>query len=622
MRVVLLDPRPLRAGFELDRGLHHAERRRVGGGLGPARLAEDAQHLREALQDPVLGGQQLAGLGHRDPGAGDRHVEDGPLVERRHELAADPQRQDDGERDQEEVDEQGGFLEAQGPADHRLVDPAQEARDRVFGLRLEAFAFQEERHQHRHQGDREDGGGRHGEGLGEGERPEQPPLLGLEHEDRHERDDDDHQGEEDPPAHLLAGFDDGGGAVSTLLLGALGQAPVGVFHHHDRGVHQHADRKRDAAEGHDVGGDAQGEHRDEGDQHRDGKREDRHEGRAEVEQEDDHHQADHDDLLDQRALQVFDGGPDQLRAVVGRDDPDALRQPGGDLADLLLDGADDAQGVFAEAHDHDAAGHLAAAVELDDAAADVGAEDHLGDVAHQHRRAGLAADHDALDVRDGLDVAPAAHHVLAAAELEQPPLDVVVGHPDALHHVADGDAVGREAVGVDVDLVLLDEAADAGHLGHARDAGERVADVPVLQRPQVGEVVRAALVDQRVGEHPADAGGVGAEDRGGALGELAADLLQVLEHPGARPVDVGPVLEDRVDVGEAEVRKPAHGFDPGGGDEGGDDRVGDLVLDQIRAASLPGRVDDHLHVGDVRHRVERDVLERIHPAPAPGAPRP
>ena len=598
----------------MDGGLHHAERRRVGGGFGPAGLAEDRFDLGKAFQDLVLHGKEPAGLGHGDAGAADRHVEDGALIERRHELAADAQHQNDAERNQQKVDEQGGFPEAQHPADDRLVDPFQKARDGVGGFRFEALAFEKHRHQHRDQGDGEDGRGRHRKGFGEGQRAEEPALLGLQHEDGHKGDDDDDQGEEDAPAHLLAGADHGGEAVPAVLFAPFGEVAITVFHHDDGGVHQNADGQRDAAERHDVGGDLQKVHGDERDHHGDRQSEDRHEGGAEMKEEKNHHQADHHDLLDQRLLEVFDGKEDQLGTVVGGNDPDAFRQARCDLLDLRFDGVDHLEGVLAVAHHHDAAGHLAPAVQLHDPATDVGAEGDVGDVAQQHRGPALAAHHDRLDVGRRLDVAPAAHHVLPAGHLDQAAFHVVVGHLDAVHHLADGQAVGGQAIGVDVDLVLLDEPAHAGDLGHPLDAGQGVAQEPVLQGAQEGEVVRAAFIHQGVGEDPAHARRVRAEDRGGALGQPPRYLLQVFQHARARPVDVGPVLENGVDEGEPEIGKAAHGLDPRGRDEGGHDRVGDLVFDQVRAAAFPGRVDDHLHVGDVRYGVERDVPQRIHPA--------
>ena len=76
-------------GLEVDDGLEHLDRRRVGGGLSPARLAVDGRHLGERADDAVLGLQQLGRLGHRQPRQGGRHVEQRALVEVGHELGAD-----------------------------------------------------------------------------------------------------------------------------------------------------------------------------------------------------------------------------------------------------------------------------------------------------------------------------------------------------------------------------------------------------------------------------------------------------------------------------------------------------------------------------------------------------
>ena len=59
---------PLGFGLEVDHGLEHLQRRRVGRGLGAARLAEDLGHLRDLLQQPVLHLQELGG--DRDGAAG------------------------------------------------------------------------------------------------------------------------------------------------------------------------------------------------------------------------------------------------------------------------------------------------------------------------------------------------------------------------------------------------------------------------------------------------------------------------------------------------------------------------------------------------------------------------
>lgn len=65
------------------------------------------------------------------------------------------------------------------------IDPDQKPVDRVLVLRDDPAAH-EDHHQGRHQRDRQNRRSRHGEGLGEGERPEHPAFLRFECEDRQE----------------------------------------------------------------------------------------------------------------------------------------------------------------------------------------------------------------------------------------------------------------------------------------------------------------------------------------------------------------------------------------------------------------------------------------------------
>ena len=137
-----------------------------------------------------------------------------------------------------------------------------------------------------------------------------------------------------------------------------------------------------------------------------------------------------------------------------------------------------------------------------------------------------------------------------------------------------------QALRVDDDVVLLDEAADAGDFGDAFGLGEAVAHVPVLQRAQFGE--RAVLGEQGVLIDPADAGRVGPERRGDAGGQAAGRGVQVFEDARARPIDVGAVLEDHIDERHAEIREAAHHARLRHGEHGGGERIGDLVLDHLR----------------------------------------
>ena len=90
-------------------------------------------------------------------------------------------------------------------------------------------------------------------------------------------------------------------------------------------------------------------------------------------------------------------------------------------------------------------------------------------------------------------------------------------------------------------------------------------------------------IHQRVLVDPPHAGGVRADLGAHSLRKSRQDLAQILEDAAARPVEVGAVLEDDVDVGEAEVGKAADGFHLGRTQESRDDRIGDLVLQDVGA---------------------------------------
>src|SRR6185369_8010398 len=77
--------------------LEHGDRRRVGGGFGPAHLAQNVLHFGYALDDLVLDLNEPLCFADRDVGKRYRHVEQGALVQSRHELASQMQEQRDGD---------------------------------------------------------------------------------------------------------------------------------------------------------------------------------------------------------------------------------------------------------------------------------------------------------------------------------------------------------------------------------------------------------------------------------------------------------------------------------------------------------------------------------------------
>ena len=172
------------------------------------------------------------------------------------------------------------------------------------------------------------------------------------------------------------------------------------------------------------------------------------------------------------------------------------------------------------------------------------------------------------------------------------------------------DAERAHAVRIEDDLVLAHHAADAGDFGDVRHRLQLELQEPVVERPKLTEVLRAAAVDQRVLVDPADAGRVRPE-RGARAGRQATlHLVEVLDDARAGPVRIGLVVEQDVDEGVAEERIAAHRLGAGDAQHRRGHRIGDQVLDDLRRLAGEGRADDDLRVGEIRQGVERRLGHR------------
>ena len=273
-----------------------------------------------------------------------------------------------------------------------------------------------------------------------------------------------------------------------------------------------------------------------------------------------------------------------------------------DLADRLLDPADDVLRVLALEHDDHAGHDLALAVARDRALPRLGADDDVGHVAQVDRRAVLGLEHDALDVRDVLEQADAAQVDLLPAAHDDAAAGVGVALLDGLDDVADGQAVLEQLLGRDQHLVLLDLAAEAVDLVDAGDGLEQRRDDPVLDRAQLHRALALAL--ERVLEDLAEAGADRPELGLDARRQLLARHGQALEDDLPRPVGVDAVLEDDDHLREPGLRERAHLLHPRQAAHHLLDGVAHALLDVDRGE--PGRLgeDHHLRVGDVGEGVD------------------
>ncbi len=163
--------------------------------------------------------------------------------------------------------------------------------------------------------------------------------------------------------------------------------------------------------------------------------------------------------------------------------------------------------------------------------------------------------------------------------------------------------------GVDGDLELPHKAADCRDLCDALRLRDRKSYVPVLQCTQVGQSCACSL--DNVLKHPSHTRRIRTERRRHATRQAARSGVEILQDAAARPVDVGPFIEDNVDERYAEIRKAADHARARHREQCRRKWERDLVFDDLRR--LPGIVgiDDYLCVREIGQRVQIETRERV-----------
>jgi hypothetical protein len=432
-------------------------------------------------------------------------------------------------------------------------------------------------------------------------------LLRFQRENRQERDGDDEQAEKQRRPDFDRSLDQDLNARFSRL-GAF-EMLVRVLDHDNGSIDHRADRDRDPAKTHDVGTESQRLHRRERHQDADRKHQDRDQRTAHMQQEHDADQSNDRAFLHKGMPQIFDCPMDQGRAVIDRRKLHPLGQAPSKLGTPLFHVVDHIERVGAEALQHDAARDFALAIEFGQAAPFVGSEFDARHVRKQHRRSAVVLEHDLLQIGNALQVSPSSHHEFKFGKLDRAAPDIHVAGADDFPHFRQRNVEAAQTLRVDHHIVLFDEAPDTRDFRDAFRLGQAVADKPVLHRAQLGE--GAVLGEQRILVNPADAGRIGSERRRHPVRKAARGGVEIFEHARTRPINVGAVFEDHVNEGNPEVGEAAHYAGFRHREHGGCERVSDLILDHLRRLSRIFGVDDHLGVGEVGDRIERDVKNRI-----------
>ena len=171
----------------------------------------------------------------------------------------------------------------------------------------------------------------------------------------------------------------------------------------------------------------------------------------------------------------------------------------------------------------------------------------LPEIAERDGRAVRAhLDRDALEIRDAVDVPAPSHRVLVLGDLDHAAAHLVVRAADRFRDGSYRNAVREQTVGIEIDLVLPDKPSDRGNLGHAIDPLQPVAERPILEGPELGEIVLAGRIHQRVFKYPAYASRIWPDHRIYALGQHTPDGAQIFNDPRSRPINVRPILKNYV----------------------------------------------------------------------------
>src|SRR5262244_699862 len=185
-------------------------------------------------------------------------------------------------------------------------------------------------------------------------------------------------------------------------------------------------------------------------------------------------------------------GLNQFGTVVERNDMDALRQAGFNLPDLLLHAVDYFLCVLARpGHDHAADGFGAVFYERrrPEGIADLDS----GKVFHKDRRAVMRCDDDIAKVVEVSDQTKATHDRPGTVLRNDVASNVRIAGHDGANHGAERQGIAAQTIRVDVDLVLLDCAADAGYFRDTRHGIQLIANVPILQGTKIAQAKSAAF---------------------------------------------------------------------------------------------------------------------------------
>ena len=498
---VVLAAAPFALGFEHQKGVGFVQTHRVQAQFVRARARHDGQHFGYVLQDRLLhpgvdfhgglqrNGRQLLQL-HQNIA----------LVQRRHEgfahlgvkARSQHQRQDrcaiQPARVPPDLVAQGHIATVDFLHHHRLVCPGFLQQD--GSQRGDHGKGDQQRRRQRHDD-------------GDGHRREQFALQPLQAQQRQKHHANDQHARDHGLDHLAHGgeqdFDFGQTMAVRVFFLRGGKCGFNVFHHHHRGVHQHAQCNGQAAQAHQVGGDAKGAHQQKSGQERQGQGHRHHQRGAHAAQEHIQDHADQDRGFDQGFDHRIRGAGDQFASVVKSFHGHAGRQAALHLLQFQAHRLNQVACVHAAHAQYQALYRFALAVFGHRAVARQSAVAHHGHIVEQDFLSPFGGGQaNGAQIVQRFDRAFHTHHQRFFARRQAACTVVAVVAEQGLAQIVQRHAHGRHAGGVGDHLKGLHLAAQRVDLGHTGDGAQLGAYHPVQHAAFFGQAETIAFEREHV----------------------------------------------------------------------------------------------------------------------------
>src|SRR5215469_5794711 len=116
-------------------------------------------------------------------------------------------------------------------------------------------------------------------------------------------------------------------------------------------------------------------------------------------------------------------------------------------------------------------------------------------ISQVNRRALFDLQNDIFKILNSPDVTSSADDEFGARHLEGFPAGVLIALPNGFDNFANWHPVGEQLIWIQINLIFLYKPADRCDLCHTFDRLQRVAQIPVLYRTKLGQVMFSAIID-------------------------------------------------------------------------------------------------------------------------------